>query len=453
MKKICVQGLGFVGSAMSIAIASSNQTLNVTGLEKNNSHGRNIVDKIQKKIIPFKTTDKDLIKNFKLCVGKNFQATVNDKILEDVDVIVSNINLDLVYKNKKPSVNFKNLKDIYTNIGKKVKKNTLIVLETTVPPGTCEKIILPILKKEFKKRSLNIKDINFIYSYERVMPGKQYLNSIKNFWRVYSANSFKADKLFRKFCSFFIDVKKFPMTKLVDLRSAETAKILENSYRATNIAFVQEWTEFSKLLKLDLFSIIKAIKIRPTHRNLMKPGLGVGGYCLTKDPFFGEISLREFFPNQKKKVNFEFSNRAVNCNNEMPNFTYKCILNEVKNLKNKKILFFGITYKSDVQDTRYSPASVLAKKFLSNGAKIFFNDDLSFEWTEIKNAIRHSTNKVENFDIIIINFQTRISKSINFSGLKNFKGLVVDVSNVLKKFQKDQIKKNKIKNLFIGDFS
>lgn len=452
MKHICVQGLGFVGSAMSVAIASSKKSLFVTGLEKNNEKGRKIVSKINNRKIPFITTDKSLIKNFKSCVGRNFNATTDDNILKKVDVVVSNINLDLILKNKKPSVNFENLKNIYKIIGKKVKKNTLIILETTVPPGTSENIILPILENEFNKRGYKKNEINFVYSYERVMPGKDYLNSIKNFWRVYSANSLRAEKMFKKFCSDFINIEKYPMTKLENLRSAETSKILENSYRATNIAFIQEWTEFSKSLNINLFPIIEAIKIRPTHRNIMQPGLGVGGYCLTKDPTFGKISM-DFFFKGKITNNFNFSTNAVECNNSMPNFTLKCILEKVKKLNKKKILFFGITYKSDVEDTRYSPSTYLANKLKRLGAKIFYNDDLSKEWNEVKGSKEYNSSNTSKFDIIIFNLKTLRSRKINFLRLKNFNGLIVDVSNSLSDIQKKQIKKNKLRHVFIGNFA
>ena len=329
----------------------------------------------------------------------------------------------------------------------------MIILETTVPPGTSEKIILPIIQKEFKKRGYKNQDINFIYSYERVMPGKEYLNSIKNFWRVYSSNNEKADRLFKKFCSYFINLKKFPMTKLDNLRSAETAKILENSYRATNIAFIQEWTEYSKNLKINLFPIIKAIKIRPTHQNIMRPGLGVGGYCLTKDPLFGKISHEKFYRKKLIKNNFHFSSKSVILNNKMPMFTFNCISEKFKSLNNKKVLFLGITYKSDVQDTRHSPTTTLAKKFQTNGCSIFFYDDLCSSWPEIKKAKFISNSKFQQFDIIIYYLNTKIGKNFDFSKLKQYKGLVVDVSNILSLSQQRQIKNSKINHCFIGNFN
>ena len=86
------------------------------------------------------------------------------------------------------------------------------------------------------------------------------------------------------FLKTFINSKKYKLTEFNNLTECEASKILENSYRAINIAFIDEWTKFAPKLKIDLLKIINAIKLRPTHSNLMKPGIGVGGYCLTKTP-------------------------------------------------------------------------------------------------------------------------------------------------------------------------
>ena len=91
----------------------------------------------------------------------------------------------------------------------------------------------------------------------------------------------------------FVNYKKFKFSELKNIIDCETAKILENSYRATNIALIDEWTKISKYLKIDLNKIIEAIRLRNTHSNLMWPGLGVGGYCLTKDPLFAKIAARD----------------------------------------------------------------------------------------------------------------------------------------------------------------
>ena len=108
-----------------------------------------------------------------------------------------------------------------------------------------------------------------------------------------------------------MNVKTAKICRLNNTAEAETCKILENTYRALNIAFIEEWRNFSSILNLDLNKILDYIRLRPTHNNIMRPGVGVGGYCLTKDPLFAEISSKYIY---KKKIKLPLSNEAVNIN-------------------------------------------------------------------------------------------------------------------------------------------
>ena len=154
------------------------------------------------------------------------------------------------------------------------------------------------------------------------------------------------------------------MTKLNDTLSSETAKVLENSYRAANIAFIEEWGRFSEDVGIDIYEIIDAIKIRPTHSNIMRPGFGVGGYCLTKDPLFAKIACKEIF--NLKEHEFPFSSKAVETNNKMPSVTLRRVKKYFNDsLINKKILLMGVTYRQNIGDTRFSPSEI----YFSNGIK------------------------------------------------------------------------------------
>ena len=116
------------------------------------------------------------------------------------------------------------------------------------------------------------------------MPGKNYFDSIVNYWRVYAGIDDESAKKCEKFLKKIINTKDYPLTRLSDTTSSETAKVLENSYRAANIAFIEEWGRFAEDIGIDIFEIIESIRMRPTHSNIRQPGFGVGGYCLTKDP-------------------------------------------------------------------------------------------------------------------------------------------------------------------------
>ena len=153
-----------------------------------------------------------------------------------------------------------------------------------------KKKIIPNIEKVFEQRNIGKQNVKLAYSFERVMPGDNYLNSIRNMFRVYSGNNIKAENMCKNFLNKLINTKKYPLTKLSNIRSVEMTKVIENSFRATNIAFIDEWTKFSEKINVDLNSVIRAIKVRSTHKNIMNPGLGVGGYCLTKDNLLGIYS-------------------------------------------------------------------------------------------------------------------------------------------------------------------
>ena len=119
------------------------------------------------------------------------------------------------------------------------------------------------------------------------MPGRDYVASIRDFWRVCSGVNEEAKKRVVKFLHEVINTKKFPLTVLDRPIESETAKIVENSYRATILAFLDEWSLFAERNGVDITKVIKAIKMRPTHSNMIFPGPGIGGYCLPKDGGLG----------------------------------------------------------------------------------------------------------------------------------------------------------------------
>ena len=105
---------------------------------------------------------------------------------------------------------------------------------------------------------------------------------------------------------------------LESIRACELGKILENSYRSANIAFIEEWSRFAEIINVDIYKVIESIRLRPTHSNLRHPGFGVGGYCLTKDPLFGEYAAKKLW--NIKNLEFLFSKQAMKINDEMPSY-------------------------------------------------------------------------------------------------------------------------------------
>ena len=455
-KSVCVQGLGFVGSTMSIVIASARSKLhkegiyNVYGLEKENKNGMKIVTSMNKGVFPFKTSDQKLKKELKKSISfKNYHATTDTKILSEVDVVICDINLDLKGSVKNPTVNFNQIIPAIKSIGQYVKSNTLIIFESTVPPGTSDNIILPTLKKEFKKRGFNPNNINYTYSFERVMPGKDYFDSIKNFWRVYSSSNKVAKKKSNDFFRSIINTKKYPLTYIENLKACELTKILENSYRATNIALIDEWSKYAEYQGIDLYEVIKAISIRPTHSNIMKPGFGVGGYCLTKDPLFAKVSQNIF--SYKSKSSFPFSELAIKVNRKMPENTFEALNSIVKNLRNKKVCIFGLTYKSDVEDMRDSPSFSLIKSLTKAKAEVFAHDPIVEKVNHKKITFLKNLPSTDKIKIIIFATQHKSYKKIDFRHwIKNNKIIVIDSNDVLSKKQREYLKKSSSTLITIG---
>ena len=157
------------------------------------------------------------------------------------------------------------------------------------------KVVKPIIEENSEKEIFPINKLKIGHSYERVMPGPQYIDSIKNYYRVYSGiNEYSATQT-EIFLKTIISTKKYPLTRLNNTNATEMAKVLENSFRAMNIAFAVEWSRFAEEAGVNLYEIVDAIRMRPTHKNLMYPGIGVGGYCLTKRSSIGILGKNKSF--------------------------------------------------------------------------------------------------------------------------------------------------------------
>ena len=156
-------------------------------------------------------------------------------------------------------------------VARKIKPGALILIETTVPPGTCEKVIWPIICDELEKREIDKDLVYLAHSFERVMPGIGYYDSLVNYWRVYAGRTNRAADICEEFLSTLINVDKYPLKRLASMTASEATKVLENTYRAVNIAFIDEWTKYSELIGIDLYEIVDAVRVRPTHSNIRLP--------------------------------------------------------------------------------------------------------------------------------------------------------------------------------------
>ena len=460
---VVVQGLGFVGAVMSIVCANSSTDYAVIGVDV--KENEEIINNINKGKFHIKSSDPKVEKYFiESMRRKNFYATYDPVAYSFASTIIVDINLDVQKESDKDGnlisydVNLNPFKQAIKTIGKHCKKDALILVETTVPPGTCDKVVKPTLKEELEKRNLSSEKIKIGHSYERVMPGPDYVDSIKNFYRVYSGiNKQSADET-ELFLKTIISTENYPLTRLINTNATEMAKVLENSYRAMNIAFAVEWSRYAEEANVNLYELVDAIRMRPTHSNLMYPGIGVGGYCLTKDPLLASWARVNNFNGAENLVQSE---NGVKINDKMPHFAFEFMLNSfnLRTINNLKILLLGVSYRSDVGDTRYSPVEPFYKNCKKNNAIIDLHDPFVDYWDELNLNVCNDLNKLlsssSSWNIIVISTAHSIySTDEVINKISSFKNIMVyDTVGLLSERQINLIKNNNnvIKVLGRGD--
>lgn len=433
---ICIQGLGFVGFAMALAVATARDAkgehcFNVIGVELPSDRGRSIVSQINSGKLPIASSDPKMEAALALAMKSgNFFATTDPEAYRLASVTVVDIHFDAEHlEGQEPSVNFTGLRAALRTAAERMPNGSLVLIETTVPPGTCEKIAKPEIEAALISSGRSPGALLLAHSYERVMPGDQYFDSVANFWRVYAGATESAADACEKFLEKVINVRDFPLTRLASCTASETAKVLENSYRAVNIAFMEEWGRFAEAANIDIFEIVNAIRMRPTHSNIRQPGFGVGGYCLTKDPLLGMISARKLL---EKELDFPFCAKAIEVNREMPLVSLKKLEKSLGGLKGKKLLLLGISYRQDVSDTRYSPSETFALAALEKGAIVHAHDSFVKSWPEVAAEVHREIPPASGFDAVVLAVPHAQYKELDYSAwLRGARALLFDANHVL----------------------
>ncbi|WP_440936735.1 nucleotide sugar dehydrogenase [Candidatus Pelagibacter sp.] len=439
MKKIVIQGLGYVGLAMMTFCAGAQKKnkylYNVVGIEKNSKKGLKIIKEINSNQTPKIVDDKKFINFYSRLKKKNrIKASINTDEYLNADIVFVCSNCD--YNFSKSKVDIKNYIKNIKQISKKIKNNCLIIIQSTLPPGTTEKILEPLIKKNLSKRG--IKNFYLCHSFERITPGRDYYSSMKNVERIIGGRNKKSLIITKKI---FRDIFKLELNKVIEFSSpseSETCKIIENSYRALNIAFIEEWRKFCSKNNLDLEKILSCIRQRKTHSNIMRSGIGVGGYCLTKDPLFARSSSKQIL---RKKFNFTLSSEAVKINKKM---TFD-VMSEIKSkfskkIINKKVLLIGVSYREDTNDTRHSPAENVFNFLKKIKCKLSFYDPIVNYW-KYNNNQSIEKKDLKKFDVYIHLVKHKCFENLNIQYKK--KSLILDLNHVLDEKKKSKLSNNK----------
>lgn len=408
---IGIVGLGYVG--LPLAIKFIKKKIKVVGYD---------ID--QKKINSLKKGS-SYLKNVKTNYFKKNKNVISSdvSILNLCDVVI--ICLPTPLKNNKPDMSY--LFGFVNIFSKILKKDLLIVLESTVYPGASREILNKIVLNKNSKS-----EIYFGYSPERENPGDKNFSYFKT-PKVISAIS--RSSLYLTKLLYKPIVNKIISTK--NLETAELSKLLENLYRAVNIGLINEFKLICEKLNVDVFDVINAASTKNFGFQKFLPGPGWGGHCIPIDPFY--LS----WLSKKKGYNPKIIQEVGQLNNSMPNFILKKIFKTLGT--NIKILLIGLSYKKNIDDDRESPAYEFMK--ILKRKKIFFDYyDPYFPKTIIgrvnkikKTCIKFNSKIISKYDASII---ITDHDKIDYKKLYKSSRIIFDTRGVMKKLQKhDKIKK------------
>lgn len=394
---VVVVGLGFVGAVMAAVVADAKDKKTgksnkfVIGMQRPSPRSFWKIPLLNRGVSPIKAEDPEVEVLIERCVkqSKTLVATYTEEALKLADVVVVDVQCDYLKESlgnvRTGAADMAALEASLGTIAEHIPAEALVLIETTVAPGTTEQVAYPIMKKIFERRGI-ASDPLLAHSYERVMPGRNYVASIRDFWRVCSGINDVARTRVTRFLTEVLNTEKFPLTVLERPIESETAKIVENSYRATILAFLDEWSLFAERNGVDLKKVIEAIKVRPTHSNIIFPGPGIGGYCLPKDGGLGLWAYKHIFGFEDDI--FRITPTAIDINDtrslHVPQLVRDALRNMGKPLASADVLLLGAAYREDVGDTRYSGSEVIVRKLAEMGADVKVHDPYVEHWWELE---------------------------------------------------------------------
>ena len=396
---VVVMGVGFVGAVMAAIIADTvDKTTGkpskfVIGCQRPSVRSYWKIPLLNRGQSPVKAEDPEVDPMIARCVleKKTLVATYNSDCLKLADCVVIDVQCDYTKHElgnmRAGQAEMSALEATMRTIGEKIGPECLVLIETTVAPGTTEFVAWPIMKKAFAVRGIDAEPL-LAHSFERVMPGRHYVSSIRDFWRVCSGCNNEARGRVEKFLREVLNTEEFPLTVMDRPIESETTKIVENSYRATTLAFLNEWSLFAERNGVDLIKVINAIKMRPTHSNMIFPGPGIGGYCLPKDGGLGYWAYKHILGFEDGDDIFKITPTAIDINDtrglHVAQLTRDALRNMGRYIAGADVLICGASYRQDVGDTRYSGSEMVIRKLTEMGAEIRVHDPYVEHWYELE---------------------------------------------------------------------
>jgi len=442
VENVAVIGLGYVG--LPLATLSAKRGFRVTGFEVNQS----VVDKLKqgKSHIRDETVERLLAEASQT---DNFHPTSNSSALKECSIYLICVPTP-VDENQDPDIS--PLVSAIETVAPYMDKGNLVVVESTVFPGTCEQVVIPLAEK--LTGFVAGKDFDVAHCPERVNPGDDFW-STENIPRVVGGTTPQATDRAARFYSAILNSQVFEVqnikstmqpkfslidgglrvaqaplgsiTKMRSIRDAEAVKAMENTVRDVNIAFVNELAKISDVLNLDVIDIIDGMSTKPFGKGPFYPGVGVGGHCIAVDP--------EWLKAASKKAGYmpEMIELSRMTNNGMPDYTVSLVQDLLNDralpLKNTKVAVLGVSYKKNVDDPRESPFYEVRDLLLKKGANLEVFDS----WFSIENSGRELEEVLQGAKaVLLVTEHDDIVEKINQINLKAFGiEVVVDGRNAL----------------------
>ena len=388
-----VIGLGYVG--LPLVVESCNSGLKVFGYDNNSDK----VKKLQNGTSPIEDISDEMLKK---ALQKDLTISDSPEALKDCEYIVISVPTPLT--DYQPDLSY--VKAAARTIAENISKDQVIILESTTYPGTTLEVLIPEIESISELKAG--KDFYVGYSPERIDPGNETWN-FKNTPKVISGIDDNSTKKIKNFYEKIID----EVVEVSGTKEAEMVKLLENTYRHVNIAFINELAILCNMLDIDIWEVVEAAKTKPFGFESFRPGPGVGGHCIPIDPNYLSFKTRQI----GKPV--RFVELAQEINNTMPSYIVSRILEKMNSLqkpmKNSNILILGVAYKKDISDTRESPSIDIIENLVSKGVNVSFYDPYveSLDLNVSVNKEQDISN-FDNYDLILFHTSHSEFSKINF---------------------------------------
>ena len=388
-----VIGLGYVG--LPLVVESCNSGLKVFGYDNNSDK----VKKLQNGTSPIEDISDEMLKK---ALQNDLTISDSPEALKDCEYIVISVPTPLT--DYQPDLSY--VKAAARTIAENISKDQVIILESTTYPGTTIEVLIPEIESISELKAG--KDFHVGYSPERIDPGNETWN-FKNTPKVISGIDDNSTKKIKNFYEKIID----EVVEVSGTKEAEMVKLLENTYRHVNIAFINELAILCNMLDIDIWEVVEAAKTKPFGFESFRPGPGVGGHCIPIDPNYLSFKTRQI----GKPV--RFVELAQEINNTMPSYIVSRILEKMNSLqkpmKNSNILILGVAYKKDISDTRESPSIDIIENLVSKGVNVSFYDPY-VESLDLNVSVNkeQDINNFDTYDLILIHTSHSEFSKINF---------------------------------------